>query len=73
MLICSCLDGPCGCPARPYLQKELVLEHPLHGDDERVLQPELPTLNLQGALLGMGRAVGEDSSPPGKGQNPAIP
>lgn len=32
----------------------MVFEHPLHGDHQQVLQLELPILDLQRALLGIG-------------------
>lgn len=50
---------PGGCRAlthsgQSHLQEQVVFEHPLHGDHQQVLQLELPILDLQRALLGIG-------------------
>lgn len=42
---------------RPHLEQQVVLEHPLHGHHQQVLQPELAVLDLQRALLGREPAV----------------
>lgn len=37
----------------PHLQEQVILEHPLHGHHQQVLQLELPVLDLQCAFLGV--------------------